>query len=461
MATTGLWPVKCRLKDVLDYADNPDKTTAQKYLDRDLYAALTYAGNDEKTDQQIYVDAINFPKQRAYQAMMAVKRRFGKLGGNVAYHGYQSFQTGEVTPEEALAIGRETAYRMWGDKYQVLITVHLNTDNLHCHFVVNSVSFKDGSKFGNHQKDHIKLREISDQVCREYGISVLENSSFWKGQSRGAYWYKKQGGMTHRDMLRQDIEYVLPTCGSRQDFKYQMEALGYTFGRTNEYYAHATITAPGWKRPIRLDSLGYSREVLDDRIRSNWDQGEEFYMILRGRIEKWRTTALEDEVSRLEFAIEHSYDTATVLVDTLFLILITVLQIAEYLMSPDLRHEARNIEQYVSDYRFLQREEIHTVKDLSDSIDNTRQQIAALELERSKADNVRRRAHTPEEVQAAKDERKAITEKIRPLREKVKRAEKIMEKSPHLYELLQSELDVERQAGARARNKNKERNYER
>lgn len=393
--------------------------------------------------------------------MMAVKRRFGKLGGNVAYHGYQSFQTGEVTPEEALAIGRETAYRMWGDKYQVLITVHLNTDNLHCHFVVNSVSFKDGSKFGNHQKDHIKLREISDQVCREYGISVLENSSFWKGQSRGAYWYKKQGGMTHRDMLRQDIAYVLPTCGSRQDFKYQMEALGYTFGRTNEYYAHATITAPGWKRPIRLDSLGYSREVLDDRIRSNWDQGEEFYMILRGRIEKWRTTALEDEVSRLEFAIEHSYDTATVLVDTLFLILITVLQIAEYLMSPDLRHEARNIEQYVSDYHFLQREEIHTVKDLSDSIDNTRQQIAALELERSKADNVRRRAHTPEEVQAAKDERKAITEKIRPLREKVKRAEKIMEKSPHLYELLQSELDVERQAGARARNKNKERNYER
>ena len=276
MATTGLWPVKCRLKDVLDYADNPDKTTVQKYLDRDLYATLTYAGNDEKTDKQIYVDAINCPKQRAYQAMMAVKRRFGKLGGNVAYHGYQSFQTGEVTPEEALAIGRETAYRMWGDKYQVLVTVHLNTDNLHCHFVVNSVSYKDGSKFGNHQKDHIRLREISDQVCREYEISVLENSSFWKGQSRGAYWYKKQGGMTHRDMLRRDIEYVLLTCGSRQDFKYQMEALGYTFGRTDEYYAHTTITAPGWKRPIRLDSLGYTRDVLGERINANWDQGVEF-----------------------------------------------------------------------------------------------------------------------------------------------------------------------------------------
>ena len=164
-------------------------------------------------------------------------------------------------------------------------------------------------------------------------------------------------------------------------------------------------------------------------------------------------------MNRLEFAIEHSYDAATVLVDTLFLILITVLQMAEYLMSPDLRHEARNIEQYVSDYRFLQREEVHTIPQLEQRITDTKAEIAALETERSKADNTRRRAHSPEEVQAAKDERKAITEKIRPLREKVKRAEKIMEKSPHLYELLQSELDVERQAGAR--NKNKERNYER
>ena len=165
---------------------------------------------------------------------------------------------------------------------------------------------------------------------------------------------------------------------------------------------------------------------------------------------------MEDEVSRLEFAIEHSYDTATVLVDTLFLIIITVLQMAEYLMSPDLRHEARNIEQYVSDYRFLQREEIHTIPQLEQRISDTKSEIAVLEIERSKADNARRRAHTPEEVQAAKDERSAITEKIRPLREKVKRAEKIMEKSPHLYELLQAELNTEREANARARNKSKE-----
>ena len=168
--------------------------------------------------------------------------------------------------------------------------------------------------------------------------------------------------------------------------------------------------------------------------------------MLSRRVWKRRTTALEDELKRLEFTVEHSYDAATVLVDTLFLILITVLQMARELMSPELRHEARNIETYVSDYRYLQREVIRTLPQLQESITDTKAQIAALEADRSRADNARRRAHTPEEVQAAKDARRSITEKLRPLREKVKRAERIMEKSPHLYELLQQEHGLEKAA---------------
>ena len=114
MATTGFWPVKNRLKEVIDYARNPDKTTDKKFLDEDLYAALRYVEDDKKTDQTMYVSGINCPKQRAYEYMMATKQRYGKLGGNVAYHGYQSFVSGEVTPEEAHKIGLETARRMWG-----------------------------------------------------------------------------------------------------------------------------------------------------------------------------------------------------------------------------------------------------------------------------------------------------------------------------------------------------------
>ena len=138
MAVTGFWPVFKNLKATLDYADNPDKTTAPEYLDEDLYAALRYAENDDKTDRKMFVGGINCSAQNAYAEMIAVQRRFGLHGKVVGYHGIQSFREGEVTPEQAFAIGKETARRMWGDRYQVLVTVHLNTDNVHCHFVVNS-----------------------------------------------------------------------------------------------------------------------------------------------------------------------------------------------------------------------------------------------------------------------------------------------------------------------------------
>ena len=90
MATTGFWPVKGRLKDVLDYAENPDKTIDRRYLDDDLAQALRYVENPEKTDQQMYVSAINCRVEDAYSQMQETKRRYGKEGRNVAYHGYQS-----------------------------------------------------------------------------------------------------------------------------------------------------------------------------------------------------------------------------------------------------------------------------------------------------------------------------------------------------------------------------------
>lgn len=83
----------------------------------------------------MFVSTINCSKQDPYGDMMATKRRFGKLGGNVAFHAFQSFKTGEVTPEEAHAIGLETARRMWGDEYQIVVTTHLNTENVHNHMV--------------------------------------------------------------------------------------------------------------------------------------------------------------------------------------------------------------------------------------------------------------------------------------------------------------------------------------
>ena len=167
------WPVKSRLKDVIEYARNPDKTIERKYLDDDLYVTLEYAADPAKTDETMYVSGVNCSKTRAYEEMCAVKKRFGERGTVIAYHGYQSFAAGEVTPEEAHQIGIETARRMWGDRYQVVITTHLNTSKLHNHFVVNATSFVDGKKYRNKIGDHMELRKVSDAICREHQKSVL------------------------------------------------------------------------------------------------------------------------------------------------------------------------------------------------------------------------------------------------------------------------------------------------
>ena len=100
-----------------------------------MYQTLQYAENDKKTDEKLYVSAINCPVQRAYEHMMTTKIHYGKLGGNVAYHGYQSFKENEVTPEECHSIGVETAKKMWGDEYEIVVTTHLDKHHhLHNHF---------------------------------------------------------------------------------------------------------------------------------------------------------------------------------------------------------------------------------------------------------------------------------------------------------------------------------------
>ena len=265
MATTGFWPVRGYLKKVLEYADNPDKTMEKKFLDDDLYAALRYTENDDKTDERKYVSGINCSAAFAYQEMTAVKRKYGEHGKVIAYHGYQSFKTGEVTPEQAHEIGLETARRMWGRDFQVLVTTHLNTDNLHNHFVVNSVSFRDGHKYRNSIEQHRDLREISDTICKEHGLSVLTDAPFYGGQSRQAYWkHQRDGKPTHREQLKQDIEYCLQYSSNWDQFIQQLNTKGYYFDPVR-----VSVKADGWQRAVRLDRLGYPDEYLDEHLDKN------------------------------------------------------------------------------------------------------------------------------------------------------------------------------------------------
>ena len=449
MAVTGFWPIYKNLKATLDYADNPDKTTAREYLDDDLYAALSYAENDDKTDRKMYVDGINCSKQNAYAEMVAVQRRFGIRGKVVGYHGIQSFATGEVTPEQAFEIGKATARKMWGDRYQVLVTVHLNTDNVHCHFVVNPVSFKDGTKFQNKIGDHKELRKISDEICRERGLSVLENSEFYSKGKKKEYWANKSGKKTHRDYLREDVEYCLTFATSPREFESQLYALGYTFDPVR-----FSVKAKHWERSVRLDKIGFSKEVIQEQLDENAINRFRLFTLEYKPPYRPKKFPLEDELRKLEFSIDHSYDAATVLVDTIFYLVITVIQIVAeladvMLLSPDLRAAEKDLKELIADYRFMQDQNIHTAADLQANIDESKAQLSDLERERKKLSNRIRRPKSPEDENRNKERRKEISKQMKPVRERLRRAEKILEKSPHLYELLKQEHELEKKARAR------------
>ena len=457
MATTGFWPVKGRLKEVIDYANNPDKTTAKEYLDEDLYAAIRYVENDDKTDQTLFVSGINCSKHNAYNEMVAIKRRFGERGKNIAYHGYQSFAAGEVTPAEAHAIGMETARKMWGAKYQVVVTTHLNTDNIHNHFVVNSVSFKTGRKFRNGIGDRLELRKISDAICAERNKSVIQGNKFYSNKK--AYWVEKSGKLTHRDMLRKDVDEALSQCGSFKEIEYYLKTLGYRFER-DFYYDHPSVYAEGWKRAVRISSLGeqYSKERIRERCRENQRKLELYAFV----IPAWKRRPLL--VLERERYISGWVDTIIVLFE-LFIELLKICIVGntqEYdnrPVSPMMRAEMRKLDQYIEEYKLLCDNNLNSPKKLLSFQENLSSQISELEQERYALRLKLRRVKTPEEDAALKEQCKEITKKITPLRKELRIAMRIEEHIPRIKVLLDAERNIEMKRNNLI--KKKERGYER
>ncbi len=249
MATTKLWAVNNNLKRVQDYALDKEKTKI------DLLSVIQYAQNGDKTEHQYYSIGINCDPHNAYDDFEEVKNTYGKTDGVLAYHGYLSFRPGEVTPDEALQIGRTFAEEMWGDRYQVLVSVHLNTQCLHCHLVVNSVSFKDGLKLRDNEKNWYYFKHRADEICRRYGKSVVEE--------------KDEKLPTRRDKyVKEILDYALTCCNSIPELTAFLKKRGHQY-QFDENLKYWTITPKGWTKPYRIKHLekvfanaDYSKEAI-------------------------------------------------------------------------------------------------------------------------------------------------------------------------------------------------------
>lgn len=258
MAITKIIAIRDRLDKRVNYAVNGEKTT--------LDTGITYAANPEKTEQHFFTSAINCEScETAFAEMQATKQRFGKLGGVVGYHFIQSFAPGEVTPEQAHAIGVAFAQGLFGDRYEVVIGTHLDKAHLHNHVVVNSVSFVDGKKYHSSPGSYyFEVRSTSDTLCRENDLSVIAPQG--KGKHYAEWKAENTGKPTIRSIIRGDIDSIIGEAYTYETFLMLLRREGYVVqNRSDRKYV--TVLPPGGKRAIRLDSLGDGYTEQDIRRR--------------------------------------------------------------------------------------------------------------------------------------------------------------------------------------------------
>ena len=270
MAITKIWSVKSRLDTSLKYIANPDKTTLQPDIEA-VEGVIKYIKNNDKTEQCKYVKAYNCTIDKAFSEMMETQEFFGKAGRKnsvLAYHLVQSFKDFETTPEIAHKCGLELAARLFADKYEVVVATHLDHKHLHNHIIINAVSYLDGYKYRNNFKDYfIDIRGISDQICRENCLSVIDKPQR-RGMHYGEWLALKQGRPTIRGSIRRDIDEIIKCSYTMEQFWQNLKKRGFVVHRKGPNIKYTSIIAPNAKRPMRLDNLGegYSEAAILERI---------------------------------------------------------------------------------------------------------------------------------------------------------------------------------------------------
>lgn len=266
MATIGLWKVETRLDRVINYVSNEEKTINEDFI-KDLHRVINYTIDDYKTEQQYFSTGINCGVDTAYKEMMGTKKEFSKTGGILAFHGFQSFKEGEVTPEVAHEIGVKLAEELWGDRFEVVVSTHINTNHIHNHFVINSVSFKDGKRYYDKRSTYAEIRHVSDSLCAEYGLSVLDEKPCRNSRINYANYYKGVAvRSTYHSTTKEDIDRAIAQAYDYKDFLNLMRAMNYEIINR---YGKLSVKRPPYKRNIRIErSFGdeYSISNIQTRI---------------------------------------------------------------------------------------------------------------------------------------------------------------------------------------------------
>ena len=418
-----------------------------------LSRVLQYAANPKKTNNKLYISGINCEPETAYEEFTAVKRSYAKADGIEAYHGYLSFKEQNITPELTMKIGTEFAQEVWGKRFQILVTVHTDTEHPHCHFVINSVSFVDGKKLWGEEKAWFKFKQTADRLCEKYGLYY--NPKLVRGKSSSYHYNREKKGEPTRYLLaREAMEKALLQCTNTADLRYTLAKLGYEL-TMNDRRKYWTITPKGSKKPIRLVKLSadYTPEGIRHRLVNNRYDRPPRIDYRHYRPKQYKLPTCGDRILQ-----------RTSVIYRIYLYYAFRLGVIHSYRRPDpaklhwiFKEELAYLDRLSEEVRLMGREKISTDVELLAYKHKLEDRIQTFSDERSDLRKHSRRKISADELKETKDKITHITINLRKLRHELKLCEHIAERSKVMEQGLETVLNDEQKTRA----KNKSRGYER
>lgn len=461
MAVTSIWPITGNPNGVIEYAINPAKTSeASRKETAALHAidnVMEYAADDLKTEKRVYVSGVNCQIPYAKEQFLETKRRYGKLGGRTCFHGYQSFRAGEVDADTAHKIGVALAEELWGDRFEVVVATHLNTDHYHNHFVVNSVSFMDGKKFYNLKSDYQRMREVSDRLCREHKLSVIRDPQ-GKGKNYAQWSAEQNGKPTYQSIAKADIDRAVMASTTMRDFYRVMEEMGYRlklYTKSGSLLKHPVAIPPGGTKGVRLDRLGYDYTLdgITDRILRNMRKQVPFLEVEKQHHGKYRYRGSFRKYPKATgFRALYLY--------YCYLLKIIVKKPASVKKVPaSLREDIVKLDWIIAQTRFLGANKIETAQDLQSKQTEIQVQIEKLTQQRFCLRTALKRAlrqNDPVQAAALKAQIATLSAEVRKHRKEVKLCDDIAQRNGIVLENLK---EITRQKNTQGK-ENKQHEYD-
>jgi len=400
------------------YAANEEKTVED---------ITGYALDTEKTEKRFYASVLNCGSvETAGAEMRDTKRRFGKEGKVLCYHIIQSFSPGEGTPELIHKVGMDFCRECFGD-FEAVIGTHLDKGHLHNHIVVNSVSFVDGRKYRSTPKTLYALRDASDRLCRENGLSIIQPQG--KGRHYAEWKAEKSGQPTMRSQIREDIDAAIAKSFTFHSFLEEMRKSGYAI-KYGANVMHTAVRPAGGTRFFRLDTLGggYTEEAIKGRLFRQQNMQGRPLPVRRRRARRNARLKGDYRNSRKLTGIRALYWRY------LYLLGKAGKRTASKKISPYLYEDMARFERYVRQYKFLAENSIGTTEDVMEMKSFFDGEISRLCAERKILyQEMRKKGEKANENM----EYQSYSREIREFRHKARQCADILETVPKIRDSLQ------------------------